>query len=99
MNQDNKITKSDLIEIIADDQGHLSFKDVEDSVHCILDHISEALVDGERVEIRGFGVFSLRHRPAWLARNPKTGEKVSVPEKYIPHFKPGKSLRFKINAE
>jgi len=91
--------KSELIELIAEKQGHLSFKDVEDSVHCILDHLSEALADGERIEIRGFGAFSVRHRSGWLGRNPKTGERVSIPDKYAPHFKPGKSLRFKVNTE
>jgi len=97
MNENNKIIKSELIELIAEKQKHLSFQDVEDSVHCILDHMSEALEKGQRIEIRGFGAFSLRHRTGWLARNPKTGEKVLVPEKHVPHFKPGKVLNGNLN--
>lgn len=91
--------KSELIELIAEKQGHLSFKDVEDSVHCILDHMSEALANGERIEIRGFGAFTIHHRSAWFGRNPKTGEKVSVPEKYVPRFKPGKILSYKVDTD
>lgn len=99
MSQTNKITKSELVEMIADGQGHLSFKDVEDSIHCILDHMSQALADGERIEIRGFGAFSVRHRSGWIGRNPKTGEQVHIPEKYLPHFKPGKVLIHKLNEK
>ncbi|NNJ91069.1 MAG: integration host factor subunit beta [Gammaproteobacteria bacterium] len=92
------MTKSELIDMIADDQGHLSFRDVEEATNCILNHMSEALADGERIEIRGFGAFSLHKREAKLGRNPRTGEQVSVPEKYVPHFKPGKILSDKVNA-
>ena len=95
----NNLVKSDLIQIMADKQGHFLFKDVEDSVHCILDHMAEALADGERVEIRGFGAFSLHKRRARIARNPKTGEPVHLSEKYVPYFKPGKALRYKVNPE
>jgi len=89
--------KSELIESIADQQGHLSFKDVEDSVHCILDHMSKALADGQRIEIRGFGAFTLHKRRARMGRNPKTGESVALPERHVPHFKPGKALRDKVD--
>jgi len=89
--------KSELIERLAGKQGHLSFRDVDDSVNCILEHMIEALHNGERIEIRGFGAFSLHKRRAKVARNPKTGETVSVPEKHVPHFKPGKVLNSNLN--
>lgn len=96
----NKIMiKSELIQLIADKQGNLPFKDVEYAAHCILDHMAEALANGERIEIRGFGVFSLHKRRATLGRNPKTGESVFVPEKYFPHFKPGKVLKNNLNMK
>ena len=98
MEQNNKITKPDLIELIADRQGHLPFKDVEDSVNSILNQIAESLETGDRVEIRGFGAFTLHHRPARMGRNPKTGESVTVSEKYVPFFKPGKILSAKVNT-
>ena len=98
MEQNNKITKSDLIQLIADGQGHLPFKDVEDSVNSILNQIAESLEAGDRVEIRGFGAFTLHHRPAKTGRNPKTGESVTVPDKYVPFFKPGKILSDKVNT-
>jgi integration host factor subunit beta len=99
MTQANKITKSELIEIIADEQGHLSFSDIEYAVNCVLDHMAEALENGDRVEIRGFGAFSLHKRRAMIGRNPKTGEPVSVPEKYVPRFKPGKALIGNLNMK
>jgi integration host factor subunit beta len=99
MEQNNKMTKSDLIQLIADGQGHLPFKDVEDSVNSILNQIVESLETGGRVEIRGFGAFTLHHRPAKIGRNPKTGESVRVSEKYVPFFKPGKILSAKINSK
>ena len=98
MQKNNKITKPELIEIIADRQGHLPFKDVEDSVNSILNQIAESLETGDRVEIRGFGAFTLHHRPARMGRNPKTGESVTVSEKYVPFFKPGKILSAKVNT-
>lgn len=98
MIQKNNLIKSDLIHIIADDLGYLSLKDVEDSVHCLLEQMTEALQNGERIEIRGFGTFSLSHRAAKIGRNPKTGENVPVPEKYVPRFKPGKTLSQKVNT-
>jgi integration host factor subunit beta len=89
--------KSELIEALARQQSHLAYKDVELAVRCILDQMSAALANGERIEIRGFGSFSLHHRPARLGRNPKTGEAVALTGKYVPHFKPGKELRDRVN--
>lgn len=91
------MTKSELIEKIAAVQTQLSAKDVELAVKMMLDHMAEALVDGERIEIRGFGSFSLHYRAPRLGRNPKTGEKVELAGKYVPHFKPGKELRERVN--
>ena len=91
------MTKSELIERIAAVQSQLSSKDVELAVKMILDHMAEALSTGERIEIRGFGSFSLHYRAARLGRNPKTGEKVQLAGKYVPHFKPGKDLRDRVN--
>lgn len=91
------MTKSELIERIASVQTQLSSKDVELAVKMILDHMAEALAEGERIEIRGFGSFSLHYREARLGRNPKTGEKVELAGKFVPHFKPGKELRDRVN--
>ncbi|HAK53493.1 MAG TPA: integration host factor subunit beta [Gammaproteobacteria bacterium] len=91
------MTKSELIEKIAAVQSQLSAKDVELAVKMMLDHMAEALAEGERIEIRGFGSFSLHYRAARLGRNPKTGEKVELLGKYVPHFKPGKELRERVN--
>ena len=91
------MTKSELIDKIAAVQGQLSAKDIELAVKMILDYMAEALAEGERIEIRGFGSFSLHHRPSRIGRNPKTGEPVSLSEKYVPHFKPGKDLKQKVN--
>jgi len=99
MIQNHKLIKSEFIELVADKQRHLPFEDVEDSVNCILDHIAESLEHGENIEIRGFGTFSLHKRPAKIGRNPQTGELVPVPEKYAPHFKPGKALRDSLNIK
>ncbi|MBT5231346.1 MAG: integration host factor subunit beta [Methylococcales bacterium] len=93
------MTKSELIERIANKQTHLAHKDVEDAVKNILDHMSQALADGDRIEIRGFGSFSLHNRPPRVGRNPKTGETVSLPGKKVPHFKPGKELRERVNTK
>ena len=92
------MTKSELIEKIAAIQNQLSAKDVELAVKMILDHMAEALSSGERIEIRGFGSFSLHYRAARTGRNPKTGERVELAGKYVPHFKPGKELRDRVNA-
>jgi integration host factor subunit beta len=91
------MTKSELIEIIARKQKHLPTKDVELAVKHILEVMSGALAAGERIEIRGFGSFSLHFRPPRMGRNPKTGEAVALSGKYVPHFKPGKSLRERVN--
>jgi integration host factor subunit beta len=92
------MTKSELIEQLSAQQTHLSQADVELAVRCILEQLGRALADGERIEIRGFGSFSLHYRPARMGRNPKTGEPVALPGKYVPHFKPGKALRERVNA-
>jgi integration host factor subunit beta len=91
------MTKSELIEKIAAVQTQLSAQDVELAVKMMLDHMAEALAEGERIEIRGFGSFSLHYRAPRLGRNPKTGEKVELAGKYVPHFKPGKELRERVN--
>ena len=91
------MTKSELISLLSDKFSQLVHKDAELSVKAIIDSLSNSLSKGGRVEIRGFGSFSLNHRPARLGRNPKTGEKVSVPEKFVPHFKPGKELKIKVD--
>ncbi len=92
------MTKSELIEKIAQRQSHLAYKDVELSVKTMLEQMSNALANGERIEIRGFGSFSLHFRPPRVGRNPKTGEPVSLPGKHVPHFKPGKDLRERVNG-
>jgi integration host factor subunit beta len=91
------MTKSELITQLSDKFSQLVHKDAELSVKTIIDSLSNTLSGGGRVEIRGFGSFSLNHRPARQGRNPKTGEKVSVPEKFVPHFKPGKELKIKVD--
>lgn len=94
----NSITKSDLIEALARSQSHLAFKDVELAVKGVLEKMSRELSSGERIEIRGFGSFSLHFRPARLGRNPKSGDAVALRGKHVPHFKPGKELRERVNA-
>lgn len=91
------MTKSELIERLATRQSHLMYKDVELAVKLVLDQISNALARDERVEIRGFGSFSLHYRPPRMGRNPKTGESVALPAKHVPHFKPGKELRERVS--
>lgn len=91
------MTKSELIERIASVQTQLSAKDVELAVKLILDQMAEVLAKGDRIEIRGFGSFSLHYRPSRLGRNPKTGESVELSGKYVPHFKPGKDLKDRVN--
>ena len=92
------MTKSELIEKLAASQSQLTAKDMELAVKMILDHMSDALARGERIEIRGFGSFSLHYRAPRVGRNPKSGESVSLPAKYVPHFKPGKELRERVNS-
>lgn len=91
------MTKSELIESLARRQLQLAYKDVELAVKTILEHMANALSNGERIEIRGFGSFSLHYRPPRVGRNPKSGEPVSLPAKYVPHFKPGKQMRDRID--
>ncbi|AVQ00005.1 integration host factor subunit beta [Ahniella affigens] len=91
------MTKSELIEALSRRQTHLAFHDVEFAVKEILEQIANALAAGDRVEIRGFGSFSLHFRPPRMGRNPKTGDSVSLPGKYVPYFKPGKELRDRVN--
>jgi integration host factor subunit beta len=91
------MTKSELIERLAARQTHLMHKDVELAVKLILDRVSLALAKQDRVEIRGFGSFALHHRPSRIGRNPKTGEAVVIPAKHVPHFKPGKEMRERVN--
>ena len=96
------MTKSELMlrlaELVAAQKGtQLVAKDVEHSVKVLVDTMTRSLAKGQRIEIRGFGSFDLNHRPARVGRNPKTGDKVEVPEKYVPHFKPGKELRERVD--
>lgn len=91
------MTKSELIQRIAEINPHLYHRDVERIVTTIFDEISEALARGERVELRGFGAFSVKRRDARIGRNPRTGEAVHVAEKHIPFFKTGKLLRERLN--
>lgn len=91
------MTKSELIERIADHQEQLSVKDIEIAVKTILEYMSQVLASGERIEIRGFGSFSLHYREPRTGRNPKTGESVQLSGKYVPHFKPGKEMRDRVN--
>lgn len=92
------MTKSELIERILTKQPGLSPKEVEKAVKTILDEMSLALSSGERVEVRGFGSFTLHYRAPRKGRNPKTGESVDLRGKYVPHFKPGKELRDQVNG-
>lgn len=91
------ITKSELIDRIATSQDQLSPKDVEIAVKLLLEYMSQALAQGERIEIRGFGSFALHYREPRIGRNPKTGESVELGGKYVPHFKPGKEMRDRVN--
>jgi len=91
------MTKLELIDTLSIKHTHLSQKDVELSVKILLEQMAQSLANNERIEIRGFGSFSLHHRAARTGRNPKTGEAVALPSKYAPHFKPGKELRERVN--
>lgn len=92
------MTKSELIQRLAEANPHLYLRDVERIVTTIFDEITSALADGDRVELRGFGAFSVKERGARTGRNPRTGDAVEVPAKYVPYFKTGKQLREKLNA-
>ena len=91
------MTKSELIDRMATNQQQLAQRDVELAVKTLLEQMSESLAGGERIEIRGFGSFALHHRPPRIGRNPRTGEPVSLPGKYVPHFKPGKEMRQRVD--
>jgi integration host factor subunit beta len=93
------LIKSELVQKIADNNPHLFQRDVENIVNAILDEITQALASGNRVELRGFGAFSVKNRPARIGRNPRTGEKVNVEEKWVPFFKTGKELRERLNGK
>lgn len=93
------MTKSELIQKLAERNPHLFLRDIEKIVDTVFDEISEALVDGDRVELRGFGAFSIKHRDARVGRNPRTGETVQVEAKRLPFFKTGKALRERLNEE
>ncbi len=92
------MTKSELIELLACRQPHLKADDVDMAVKSLLQMMSGALASGERIEIRGFGSFSLNYRPPRTGRNPKTGDAVALSGKYVPHFKPGKELRERVTG-
>lgn len=94
-----KMTKSELIQKLAERNPHLFLRDIEKIVDTVFDEISEALVDGDRVELRGFGAFSIKHRDARVGRNPRTGETVQVDAKRLPFFKTGKALRERLNDD
>lgn len=87
------MTRSDLVAVLAERFGQLTQRDTEFAVKTILDAMSDALARGHRIEIRGFGSFSISRRPPRVGRNPRSGEQVMIPEKLAPHFKPGKALR------
>jgi integration host factor subunit beta len=91
------MTRSDLIVKLAERYTQLLAKDTELAVKVILDSMSATLTTGGRIEIRGFGSFALNYRPPRLGRNPKSGDKVQVPAKYVPHFKAGKELRERVD--
>ena len=91
--------KSELISQLAEQNPHLYQRDVERIVSTVFEEITNALQRGDRVELRGFGAFSVKRRPARIGRNPRTGDSVSVPEKFIPFFKTGKGLRERLNKD
>ena len=92
------MTKSELIEILSQRQVHLKADDVDLAVKSLLEMMGGALAEGERIEVRGFGSFSLHFRPPRTGRNPKTGDAVALSGKHVPHFKPGKELRERVSG-
>jgi integration host factor subunit beta len=92
------VIKSELVQIIAGRDPHLFVKDVEKVVDAILDEITGALSNGDRVELRGFGAFTIKHRPSHVARDPRMGHAVEIVEKWVPAFKAGKGLRDRLNG-
>ena len=93
------MTKSDLIKRLADANPHLTQRDIEKIVSTVFDEVTEALARRDRVELRGFGAFSVREREARVGRNPRTGAEVAVPDKVVPYFKTGKELRERLNSD
>ena len=93
------INKKDLIEIISKEQDQLPYRDIELSVKTIIKSMVNSLKKGERIEIRGFGSFSLRYRKSRVGRNPKSGQSVNIEERYVPHFKPGKNLKERVKQK
>ncbi|MHA1189773.1 MAG: integration host factor subunit beta [Alphaproteobacteria bacterium] len=94
----SSMIKSELVQNIAERNPHLYQRDVEHIVNAVLEEIVSALSRGDRVELRGFGAFSVKNRPARIGRNPRTGEKVEVDEKFVPFFKTGKEMRERMNS-
>jgi integration host factor subunit beta len=92
------MTRSDLVALLADRFGQLTQRDTELAVKTILDAMTDALAHGHRIEIRGFGSFSISRRPPRVGRNPRSGDQVTIPEKLVPHFKPGKALREAVDS-
>ena len=97
--ENRTMNRSDLITRLADMHPQLQAKDVTLAVTLILNTMSATLANGDRIEVRGFGSFSLNYRPPRISRNPKTGARVDVPAKYQPHFKPGKELRWRVDRD
>jgi integration host factor subunit beta len=93
------VIKSELIQIITDQNPHLHQRDVERIVNTVFDEITNAMANGDRVELRGFGAFSVKRRDARVGRNPRTGASVDVEEKHVPFFKTGKLLRDRLNGK
>ena len=91
------INKKDLIELISKDQDQLPQRDIDLAIKTIINSMLESLASGKRIETRGFGSFALRYRKSRIGRNPKSGESVEIAERYVPHFKPGKKLKQKVN--
>ena len=91
------MTRSDLVEALAERFGQLTHRDAEFAVKAVLEAMSDALARGHRIELRGFGSFTISHRPPRMGRNPRSGEQVAIPEKRVPHFKPGKALREEVD--
>ena len=92
------MVKSEFVRALNEKLPGSQLDNVELAVNCLLKHMADALVQGERIEIRGFGGFDLRHRPPRISRNPKTGEAITLPTKVVLHFKPGKDLKDRVNA-
>jgi integration host factor subunit beta len=91
------MTKAELIDLLIKKQPHLERKEVELAVGCMIEHISEALMANDRIEIRGFGSFSLHYRPPVTGRNPRSGAALNLPARYLPYFKPSKELRQRVD--